>query len=310
MAACGSALLIVAGLFVKHSLPAVPLALAAWLLLDDRRRFGVFVATLALGGGVGILACRLAFGAGFVSGLLTPRLWSASRSLHQSVTAMKPLLPGLVAPALFVERRLRDRVARLLLLYAGFGLAVGVLGSAGAGVSYNAFFDALIAMALCAGHALSRLGAVAPRAAPRLRVLGVGLGLAAVAASGINLAPRRTGSWAQGVRAVASRAGVTVAMLRGLPDPVICEELSLCYWAGRGFTTDLFNRYEGFQTGRCDPADFIARIRAGRFSAIVLEDALTAAQLRLTGAVRDAIAARYQPEPSVVALFGAFLVPR
>jgi hypothetical protein len=108
----------------------------------------------------------------------------------------------------------------------------GLAQRAGAGVAINAQFETLIAVCLAAGLALDHAGsrrftALAVMALPILIVL-----------------PRRLpNAWADltqaQARAQAWRPMIT--RLASTPDPVACETLALCYWAGQPFTVDLFN---------------------------------------------------------------------
>ena len=143
-----AALLMAAGLFIKHNLLALPLAAALWLFWQDRRD--------------GAALCR------WRAGSSVSRAWSLSR-LFLGVDLLAALAQPRLGPGQFRHRRqafLRWAGAALLIA-AGAGLAarrtnaagslrfmpalallLGGLFAFGDGVDANIFFDAAIALSL------------------------------------------------------------------------------------------------------------------------------------------------------------------
>jgi hypothetical protein len=66
-------------------------------------------------------------------------------------------------------------------------------------------------------------------------------------------------------------AAAEISLLRSRPDPVLCEMLSLCYWARREAEVDVFNVDQSIRTGARPDTQLISQIEAKRFSMIELE---------------------------------------
>ncbi len=310
--AIGAALLVAVGLFVKHSLLGIPIAASLWLLRYQPRRGLVFVVVLAFAGITGLAATYGAFGYNFVAGLGAPRVWSAVRAYRYTILYLFPVQVPLALPALILLRPMRDRHAALLLLYAVASLMVGALGAAGSGVSHNAFFDLFLAVSLAGAHALTRFSATLGSGARAPRLLTISITGGALVLLGLLNAPRDVilvRPWVRETLAEAARVRATVAVLRVEPDPVICEDLALCYWAKRGFAVDIFNQYQGFLSRACDETPFLRRLAAGGYSAIALA-VPAASDVLLTPRTRAAIRAHYAAMPGTNNLAATILLPR
>ena len=59
----------------------------------------------------------------------------------------------------------------------------------------------------------------------------------------------------------AREAGEVIALLAKQPGPVACEDLSLCYWAGKGFEIDFFLAGQKLEQGFIDPRVVTERLR-------------------------------------------------
>ena len=123
----------------------------------------------------------------------------------------------------------RDRYAVFAVMYAAIATIGGLVFSSGAGVDANAMFDADIALVLCAGLLLDRL---------EYQPSGVVAAFLYIAPLAILLkgsAPdwTRGDYWLHPLAEDRLTAAAAIGSLRTAPDPVICEMLSLCYWAGR-----------------------------------------------------------------------------
>ena len=280
------------GLFVKHNSVALPIALAAWLLLYDRGallRYLVTCAVCALGG---LAICRAAFGADFFAGLRAPRryvLTLAARNDLEWVTPMKPLILLALLPAV-LDRRDRDAV--LFALYLCVALAVGMVEAGGEGVNTNCLFEAVIAFSLGAGCLVGRLSGW-------LRPLAV-IALAVCTAFGPELYDAKDvltfPSWLAQQRARAAETEAAVAFIAARPGPALCgANPVLCYWAGKPVQIDPFNYGQSVKAGARDEAALIARIDARDFSVIELSS--DGPDLFFTPPVLRAVGANYSTAP-------------
>ena len=62
-----------------------------------------------------------------------------------------------------------------------------------------------------------------------------------------------------------------IAFLQLHPGPAICENLTLCYWAGKDDPVDVFNLSEAFKTHARSDADLVRLIDSRHFGAVVLD---------------------------------------
>ena len=290
-----AALLAAAGLFIKQNLFILPLAALIWLTLHDRRQ-AVRFALYGIGFGVlGLIVSWAGLGVNVLSEMAAPRLWTILNvqtgfGRYLSWAA----LPILLTAALAWTFR-RDRWMQLASLYAGVALVAGVLLSSGDGVDANIFFDLDIAMALTAGLALGKLPD--PWRGP------LALGLAAPLA--LFLARNfHDGNFAYS-EGFQRQAGPDIAFLTLARGPTLCESLSLCYWAGKPATLDVFNTAEAFKTGARSDEGLAAQIRQRKFAAIQM-DSLT--DFALGARVRGALETAYRVDH--IDDNGVFLVPR
>jgi hypothetical protein len=280
---------VIAG-FIKHNLVVMPLAMAIWLFVHDRRAALQFVGTGIVLTVAGLFAFRSFYGVDLLTELNSPRSWSAAL-LVQNLASWLSLgalpIAGLV---LLFALDGWNKWVQLVTLIAGIGIAVGIAFLGGVGVDMNAMFDADIGLALASALLLTRL----PRLGYRLE------GLAAVALAApfaVVLAFAATPDWLTGdfwLRPGADDAeiaGKNIAFLRAHPGPALCESLSLCYWADKKAEVDVFNLGEAYKTGaRSD--DALVRLLEDKAYAVVQFE--TPKAFPLTARVRGAVLANYR----------------
>jgi hypothetical protein len=248
-----AALAFAASLFLKHNMLALPLAAAAWLLWQDRRAGLRFIACGIAAGLLGLVLFHLAYGVSLLSQLASPRLVSLANvriAVAQLWWAVLPLA------ALFT---LRGPWKNFCVLYAAAALTLGLVFAAGDGVDANAFFDLAIACALALGLA-SQSGSTCPLAACSAAPLLLFLVF----------------HWTDNnfffTRDFAAQSARDITFLKSRPGPALCDQLSLCLWAGKAAEVDVFNIGEAIKTGARDPAPLAGMIRARRFSVLQIQD--------------------------------------
>ncbi len=233
----GSALLMLAGGFVKHSLVALPAATTLWLLWLDRRAALVWAAAVGTGLAVGLLVTWAWFGTtAFVDVLDHHRVFRLRLLIH-AAGGVAPLLPMLVLVAM---RGYPDRDRAVLATsFISIALVTGIAQRCGEGVNYNAHLETLVA--LCLGFGLS----VAPaRGARRWPALGPAISCVIAALPVLGTMPwSLPAAWHDVAGRHAQQAAwrPIIARLADADGPVGCEMQSLCYWAGRPFAVDVFN---------------------------------------------------------------------
>ncbi len=265
-----AALLFTLAIFIKHNLVVLPLAVAVWLALYDRRAASQFAAAGAAFGIVGLLLFRLVYGFDLLGVLHSARVFA----FHDLMTNLSTWLiwgaPPLAVAALLFANRRNDEFVVLSALYVLIGFVVGASYFGGAGVDVNAMFDADIALALVAGLALSRLSGrhiAAESAIIAAYLLPLAIGL------GINFnSDWATGDyWFHPMRDETTLAKQDIAFLRAHNGPALCETLAYCYWAGKAAEVDVFNTGQQLATHTRNDDALIQMLSARRYAAVQLD---------------------------------------
>jgi len=256
-----AALLMAVALFVKHSLLALPLATMAWLWRRDRADGARFTIALLILCFAGLAATRFFLDANLLTALDSPRRWAFANFLGGVEHFSSWAGVAVIATALIAWRRRQDEAVILVALYAGTALLLGGLFSFGDGVDANIFFDATIALGLSVGLVLLHMPA---------RWAGIAaLGMAAPLA----LCLSHTYSEANFpyTEVFAREVPRDIAFLRLHPGPAICENLTLCYWAGKDDPVDVFNLSEAYKTHARSDSELIGLIDSRHFGSVMLD---------------------------------------
>jgi len=141
------------------------------------------------------------------------------------------------------------------------------LFSSGAGVDANAMFDADIALVLCAALLLDRLDReLWIVVAAILYVVPLGLLLRNVDGDWTNFP-----YWLHPMADERREATSEILLLRSSPEPVLCEMLSLCYWAGKTAEVDVFNIDQRIRADIRSEVPLVRMIETRRFAMVELE---------------------------------------
>jgi len=278
-----AALLFTVSLFLKHNLLALPLAAGGLLLWQDRSAALRFVLCGAVALLLGLILFRLFYGMDLLVQLASPRRVSWANLRFAVMHLWWAILP------LVVLFTLRGPWKTFCRLYGAIALVLGVAFSAGDGVDANAFFDLAIACSLA-------LGLVAERGRPLLAALSA-------VPLPLFLALNSFDNNFFFTRDFAAQSARDIAFVKSHPGPALCDQLSLCLWAGKDAEVDVFNAGEQIKTGARDPAPLAQMIVARRFAVLQLAD-LDA----LGPAVRATIEKGYRTDHSDDN--GSFLIPR
>jgi hypothetical protein len=214
-------------------------------------------------GAAALLGLWLLYGFDVFAGILARRdaslLIGARMSAEWLPSLSAPLAIGLLA----LRVAWRDPDARLLALYAGFSLALGLVFLTGDGVGYNVLFDLTIALSLLGAFLLARGGRAIPAAAIGLALLVGPLVRAPAACLALP-------SGLAELRKIDAASWQDVAYLTPFEGPVLCETLALCFWAGKAPTVDLFNSQQAFRAGRADERVLAEQLSHGNFAVVQL----------------------------------------
>ena len=266
-AAVIAALLFAVVLFVKHNLVLLPLSLAAWLMLINRRAALTFIWSFAIFVLIGLGIFRTLFGTSLFHQIASERTY-AFENIRIALLNWLPwgVVPLCGALVLYARGR-RDRYAALATMYAAIAAIGGLFFSSGTGVDANALFDADIALVLCAGLLLNQLEHQS------LGVLAAFLYLVPLALLLRHVEPDWTVGdyWLRPMADDRRTVDAELSLLRATPDPVLCEMQSLCFWAGKSPQVDVFNLDQRFRLRPDSDTQLVRSIEAKHFSLIVLE---------------------------------------
>jgi hypothetical protein len=249
-----AAALFAISLFIKHNLLAMPLAAGLWLLLQDRRaglHFLLWGLAFALSG---LVLFQLVFDTSLLDALASPRL-SSLANLQAAILHLwwAPL------PILAMAGFWPDRHGLFCALYGGLALLLGLGFAAGDGVDANAFFDLGIALSLTLGLVVER---------GRWPVLAAASALPLLIFLALNFQDNNFFFTRDFARASAR----DISFLKSRPGPALCDQLSLCLWAGKGADVDVFNVGEAIKTGARESAPLVHIIDDHRFATLQLID--------------------------------------
>ena len=260
-----AAALMVAGGFVKHNLVALPVAVTLWLAWLHTRLAVTWLVAVAAALALGLGLTAAAYGhAAFIDVLRHQRSVQASRLIY-AAAALAPLLPMAAIAGVLLRRRHAGDGVILVALFGAVALPTGILQRLGDGVNYNAQFETLIALCMGFGLALGRAGTAPPSWRGRASA-PAWLCMVAVLPI-IGTAPwRLPAAWHDVTNRLAREAAwqPMIARIAASPGPAGCEMPSLCHWAGKPFSVDLFNLTQKAMQG--GPIDrFVAMARARGF---------------------------------------------
>jgi hypothetical protein len=245
-----AALLLTVSVFIKHNLIALPAALLIWLAIEAPRSAVVFAVAGAGLTLLGLVAFRLTFGVGLLTELNSPRLYALANLIH-SVSAWLVWSEVMLCGFLLVSvLRRQDKYVLFCSLYALISIGLGTILSGGTGVDMNIWFDAAIALSFGASLLFTELGSH-----PISRYLAAGVYAMPLL---VGIAMQYNGDWLdrsfwlEPRQSEVSIANAEIAFLNSHRGPALCENLALCYWAGKKRQVDVFNLGQAYATKERD----------------------------------------------------------
>lgn len=260
-------------LFIKHDLIAFPVSIAIHLAITRHwRDLAVFV-----GAGVALAALLLTLsfyidGAYFFAQLLQRRAYSLDNlgyeTLHYLLHFAVPLVMGIF---LLLRDRSTPYRSFLFTLLIVTHLAA-VYFSGGDGVGANIFYPAVIADLLTCLITISGLGRAALREPQARATFRWALALLTLAC--VIMVPSRVQYDLISQRRMAAAtetAQQAIARLKSVTGPVICEDLLLCYDAGKPMDYDPYYVEDQILVGRLQESDILAMLRGHQYGAVQID---------------------------------------
>lgn len=267
-----SAAAFAASCFTKHNLLAFPLAVAVYLVLTRRwKQFATWAGVLVVCSALLVAAIIRVDGPYLWAHLFSTRSYSLDAAVSLTSRYLQLFwIPVAGSLAWSVWKR-RDGARGLLAIGLIASLAFAFGFSGGSGVDGNIFFDSIIIVAIITAVAASDLApAILHRrlGTPLLTVL-----LLAPAAGFLpGLAERLQSDSAQlrEIPALETNFRDAVRFVRSRPGPALCNNLLVCFEAGKPEEVDTFLISSWLGVGRISESEALALAGPRRFSAIEL----------------------------------------
>lgn len=247
--------IMVAALFFKHSIIALPISAFVWLLVTERRLFWRSAAYFILLGVVGLAFCEIIYGSDFFAQLLFPRTMKLTSGfrLFRVVPAM---VPALVIWWRWIGAAPERRNADFTKIAFAITVPLNFLQQSGAGVDYNATFEFIIVTAIALGCGLNipvpgrrggtqKLTPITGSATLAVMVLFLML-------FGNRLEPYRFvgAQYRDDVLQQVVVLKSEVSRISELPGNIACDVFIVCYYAGKTFVFDGFAMDQRLATAR------------------------------------------------------------
>jgi len=270
---CSMLIMLLAGL-TKHNLIAVPVAITLWLFMYDRRLFYQWIVSGFMLVTISLLIMYVAYGENFFADILmAPRTYRVGRIAKIGNWLMPSIIYISMALALYTMF-FKDRDVQLILLFSGISLVWGAFATGGGGVYYNTIFDFIISLFIAAFILAGRLpgffkgkmnwGRDSTILAVIFLLLPVLLAIPYELYFTKEFLKNRPG--------IEKQIKEDIAFVAKFPEPLMCENLALSYWAGKKFSFDFFTTGEKLKTGSMPEEKIINKLDNKEFSLIQLND--------------------------------------
>jgi hypothetical protein len=156
--------------------------------------------------------------------------------LLKSAPIAATLIPMLMISGQLLKDRRFDSRLDFIILAVVISVLVGIIQRSGQGVDYNAHFESLISLCLSVGIVFALHGIAFKKHFPLRRIFLLMVPFFAMVPLGLK---------AEAHELMIQQAAETSWRnmenhIESIPGPVACENLALCYWAGKGFEIDFF----------------------------------------------------------------------
>jgi hypothetical protein len=299
---CASAAAFAISLFIKHNLLAFPAAVGLHMLIARAwKPLAVWLATLAAGSVALLLLTFRLDGPYFLAHLLAPRGYSLLNAWFTTTPYLMEFqilfAVALLWSAFYATAPMRS------LLVIGFVLAhlLGFAFGGGDGVVQNVFFDAALTVAIITALAVTDLESTFVN----LR-FGKALMLLALLIPSLGMLTLLPATMLQEHHArkiqlqTDAEFRQAVNFLRSRPGPALCEDLLLCYDAGKPPLFDAYYAHSQVISRHLNETDVLDYIQTSRFPTIEItipagQPLLAEAAQRFTQPEMQAILERYRP---------------
>ena len=305
-----SILMIVISGMIKHNIISLPIAITAWLLIYNRPALlkWFFVSLIFLSSFLFIFS--MLHGMDFIQALFVDcrnwDVWRFSKMVEYGFTKMLGIIGlGVIGCLLLYP----SKYITLLILYLIISAAWGAFTFIREGVGYNAVYDFIIALTLIIGFLLNWLSESGQRNFFYSQRLYASVIIILILTLATNIPQRyyQTKKTYRNISHESSQVATDIALLTSKEEPIICENLSLCYWANKDFKLDFSNTGQKIRSGIIDKDRLVDLFEKQYFSVIQLNNG--AGDNALTKDVNKQIF-KYYKILRTSPYTGVFLVPK
>jgi hypothetical protein len=299
---CASAIAFAISLFTKHNLLAFPAAVGLQLLFERAwKHFAIWLGVLAALS-AGLLALTFWWdGPYFLAHLLAPRSYSIMSGWGRVEPYLLDFQILFAAAALWSVFYATTSTRNLLVIAFVLAHIIGFGFAGGDGVVENVLFDALVMVVVLTAIGMGDLESklISFRFGNLILLLALLMPYLGIFA----LLPRvlfNEHQARQGQPALDAEFRQGVVFLESRPGPALCEDLLLCYDAGKPPFFDAFYVNSQLKIGRLREADVLAYVDGAHLPTIEIEipagqPLLPVASFRFSAPVMRAILDRYRP---------------
>lgn len=284
------AIMLSAAVFIKHNLIALPVACTVWLALTDRQSGRRLVAIGACCAVAGATASAAMSGLSLFRDLGQPRAYLPPKAISMAMEWGARWALALVLLTFTRRRWLDDSAVLFCSIYVAVAGALGLALSGGEGINSNVLFDANWAVCLSAGVVLNRRQPNEGTASGRDWTMGMVAAYLLVPVIAVSVGGRQ--EWASASYWLAPRSAEAADSARGIDflahseGRALCEDLALCFWAGKPAEVDVFNTQQNVRSGRVAADVLVRLIDARHYGAVQLASFPREIDPRVTEALR------------------------
>jgi hypothetical protein len=269
-----SAVLFALSVFTKQTLVAFPAAVAIETFLSARQQLWTWLVTV-VGTCVMLLGLTLVIdGSYFFRHLMLPRVWSMAGVTGSTTTYLSFIGIAFLAAVVWIFRMRSTGPVRALAIAFAAAFVFGAFAVAGDGAGINHYFESMVATAMIVGVALTQVEAIA-NASPYPRAALTALLVVPFFLTTLMKLPERApldiARNSLGKPALETEFLHAVQFVRAQPGPVLCENLLICFDAGKPETVDAFALDQAIKTGHLQEESILRLVASRSFGAIQLE---------------------------------------
>jgi hypothetical protein len=280
--------------FTYYNLLAFPVAVGFYLVWKEKWKELAVLGGVVAGGSLLLLGLARWMGSpDMVADLTMPRTrtaWLTNVAIYATVFQLTILL------AVVWSLRHAGHVMTLALITSN---ALAVAFASGNGVDRNMFFDAVLSLAVVSALVFAEFApALAARNWHAFRLAGLLLTTTLGILILIPFSLTAGWAWQRPVRDRTRDFDFSVKLLRSRPGPALCEDLLLCFEAGKAFTFDPYFSNNMVLAGRIKDEELIAMVDSASYRTVQLDgtDLTPGPRPRFTSNLMKALLNRYRVE--------------